>query len=171
MNKPFWNPLETAPKDGREFIVRYPKQGNVKQILRWNTIHNHWESKGEAMLGLEFQGVEWGMMPGDDDPASQSVSSASPNDVVTWTDEDGVTHYMHIVGVREHLKRFYDEWPGGWDEVEAEQRTQRAVGVSLRDTLAAQVLSAFVAQLPDQLEQAVANAYVIANEMAKVSRR
>lgn len=169
MNSTTWEPLESAPKDGREVIVRYPKQGNVKQIARWNTIHQQWESKGEAMLGLERLGVEWYMMPSDE-PAGDQPIEAAP-EVVMWTDDEGVKHYMHVRGVQEHLKRFFDEWPGGWSEVEAEQRIRRSTAISLRDILAAQVLSVFAAQLPDQLDQVVANAYVIAGEMVRSSSR
>lgn len=57
-----WQSFETAPKD-REIIVVYPQQGNVKLLVRWNDVHNYWESKGEAKLGIENQGCLWTDIP------------------------------------------------------------------------------------------------------------
>ena len=60
-----WRPLDSAPRDGTEFVVRYTLQGNVKRLIRWNTLHGFWESKGEAAVALEQQKVEWAPLPGD----------------------------------------------------------------------------------------------------------
>lgn len=40
--------------------------------------------------------------------------------VITWTDSEGVKHLCTFDGARETLARFYEEWPGGWSEVEAD---------------------------------------------------
>ena len=60
-----WQPIETAPKDGQEIIVRYAQQGNVKQLISWNTIHGFWQSKGEAQLHM--QATHWLPILGDED--------------------------------------------------------------------------------------------------------
>lgn len=53
-----WKGMDTAPKDGSEFLVRYPLQGNVKKLCNWDTIHHLWESKGES-FSPESQQCEW----------------------------------------------------------------------------------------------------------------
>lgn len=65
---PGWQPIETAPKDGQEILIRYPLQGNVKQLASYNTIHNHWQSKGGYVWAVE-QKCEWHPLP-DDLPAA-----------------------------------------------------------------------------------------------------
>lgn len=62
-----WQPFETAPKDGTEFLARYPLQGNVKQLVSWNTIHGYWQSKGEHLPGIESQKCEWLPIPAPED--------------------------------------------------------------------------------------------------------
>jgi hypothetical protein len=49
--------------NGTEFIVCYPLQGNVKQLVNWNTVHGHWESKGEPATGIMHQGCLWIPIP------------------------------------------------------------------------------------------------------------
>ncbi len=61
-----WQPLATAPKDGKEFIVRYPLQMNCKQLVYWNLIHGFWMSKGVAQMGLGNQQAEWHPLPEDE---------------------------------------------------------------------------------------------------------
>lgn len=61
-----WQPLATAPKDGKEFIVRYPLQMNCKQLVYWNLIHGFWMTKGEALMGLGNQQAEWHPLPADE---------------------------------------------------------------------------------------------------------
>lgn len=69
-----WQPLATAPKDGTEFIVRYPLQGNVKRLVNRDKIHHIWESKGQALLGLDYQQAEWHPLPPDAAATPPSMS-------------------------------------------------------------------------------------------------
>lgn len=48
-----WLSIKKAPKDGTEFLVVYGRQGNVKQLARWNSLYGHWESKGTWLPGFE----------------------------------------------------------------------------------------------------------------------
>lgn len=68
-----WQPLNTAPKDGTEFLVRYPLQGNVKKLVNWNTIHGYWQSKGVSDIGLAHQQVEWHPLPPNDASSSRKA--------------------------------------------------------------------------------------------------
>lgn len=75
-----WQPLKTAPKDGAEFLVRYPLQGNVKQLVRWNRLRGYWVSKGEPQLGIEHQQAEWHPLPPDESAvAPQSEQTKGGN--------------------------------------------------------------------------------------------
>lgn len=65
-----WRPIESAPKDGTEILVRYPLQGNVKKLVNWNTVHGYWQSKGLPELGLEAQSPDWHPLPPDALPPS-----------------------------------------------------------------------------------------------------
>ena len=65
---PGWQSMDSAPKDGREIMIRYPLQANVKKLASYNTIHNHWQSKGEYVWAVE-QKCEWHPLP-DDVPAA-----------------------------------------------------------------------------------------------------
>jgi hypothetical protein len=58
-----WQPIETAPRDGREFIAIWRQQGNAMQIVSYNTIHGHWQTKGEAWLGFLTNATEWMPLP------------------------------------------------------------------------------------------------------------
>lgn len=60
-----WQALDTAPKDGTEFLIRYPLQGNVKKLVNWNKVHGWWESKGMPVLGLDHQRADWHPLPPD----------------------------------------------------------------------------------------------------------
>jgi hypothetical protein len=60
-----WKSINTAPKDGTEFLVRYTLQNNVKRLIHWNTLRGHWADKGEAVIGLEMQKAEWTPLPSD----------------------------------------------------------------------------------------------------------
>ena len=57
--QPVWTTFESAPKDGTEFLVVYPHQGNVYQLISYNRIHGYWQSKGQPKLGIEHQGCLW----------------------------------------------------------------------------------------------------------------
>jgi hypothetical protein len=35
------------PQDGKEFLVVYPYQGNVMQLVRFDVLHNRWLTKGK----------------------------------------------------------------------------------------------------------------------------
>ena len=37
-----WQPIETAPKDGRMILVCMPRMMNLIVRSRWNRVHNHW---------------------------------------------------------------------------------------------------------------------------------
>jgi hypothetical protein len=52
-----WQPLNTAPQDHTEILIRYPLCGNVIKLVRYNIFKRYWESKGEPCLGLENQSV------------------------------------------------------------------------------------------------------------------
>lgn len=58
-----WKPIETAPKDGSEFIASYGRQGGVKKLVRWNPIHGFWESKGDFVGGFEANATHWLPIP------------------------------------------------------------------------------------------------------------
>jgi hypothetical protein len=58
-----WQPIETAPKDGTEFVAAYARQGFVKQLVSYNTIHGHWQSKGEWEPGFTQNATHWMPLP------------------------------------------------------------------------------------------------------------
>lgn len=49
---------------------------------------------------------------------------------IAWTDKDGVHHSMGIEGACALLEKFWDEWPGGWAEVEAEKQARAALSAT-----------------------------------------
>lgn len=58
-----WKSWDSAPKNGDEILVRYPRQGNVKILARYSAIHDYWSSKGEPVLGIDNQECEWCAVP------------------------------------------------------------------------------------------------------------
>lgn len=63
-----WKEISSAPKDGTEFLARWPQQGNVVQLISWNIIHGYWQSKGTQHPHL--QATLWAPIPaflGEDD--------------------------------------------------------------------------------------------------------
>lgn len=60
---PPWQLVETAPKDGTEFVAAYGHQGFVKELVRWDDLHKCWSSKGNPVLGFETNVTHWHPMP------------------------------------------------------------------------------------------------------------
>ncbi len=58
-----WQPIETAPKDGTEILVVYPRQGGVMQLVYWRHHYRSWMSKGETVSGLETNATHWMPLP------------------------------------------------------------------------------------------------------------
>ncbi len=59
-----WNRMtdRTPPRDGSEFLIRYPKQDNVMSLVSWDRVHASWKSKGETIYPEEQQ-CEWAEVP------------------------------------------------------------------------------------------------------------
>jgi hypothetical protein len=55
-----WQPIETAPKDGCEFVACNMNQGGVMQLVSWNGLHRFWQSKGEPVF---MQATHWMPLP------------------------------------------------------------------------------------------------------------
>jgi len=58
-----WQPIETAPKDGNEFLAIWGHQGNVVQVVKWNRLHKFWQSKGEPIAGFATNATRWHALP------------------------------------------------------------------------------------------------------------
>jgi hypothetical protein len=58
-----WQPWATAPRDGEEILIRYVDQGNVKRLVSFFVLRGYWKSKGEPLLGLDNQNLEWLRIP------------------------------------------------------------------------------------------------------------
>ena len=56
-----WMPMDSAPKDGIVFVIRFPLQGNVKKLCYWNTLHKLWEAHGYPIFP-ESQKCEWSLI-------------------------------------------------------------------------------------------------------------
>jgi hypothetical protein len=56
-----WKSFKTAPKDGLEILVCNTRQGNVKALLRWNRVHEYWQSKG--VVDVAPQWTHWMPIP------------------------------------------------------------------------------------------------------------
>jgi hypothetical protein len=70
-----WQPIETAPRNGTEFIAAYGRQGFVKQLVRFNTVWGHWESKGVVTRGFETNATHW--MPLPPPPATEPPAATA----------------------------------------------------------------------------------------------
>ena len=55
-----WLPVETAPKDGSEFVTCNMRQGGVKALVHWNRLHGYWKSKGDF---IHMQATHWAPLP------------------------------------------------------------------------------------------------------------
>lgn len=51
--KTIWRSIDTIPKDGKEVLICNTKQGNTKQLVRWDKIHKYWKSKENVILDLQ----------------------------------------------------------------------------------------------------------------------
>lgn len=58
-----WRPIETAPKDGREFLACYARQGCVVELVRWNRPHEVFMCKGEHIPGFMSNATHWMPLP------------------------------------------------------------------------------------------------------------
>ena len=58
-----WQTIETAPKDGSEFLAIWGRQGNVVQVVKWNHLHKFWQSKGEPVTGFATNATAWHPLP------------------------------------------------------------------------------------------------------------
>ena len=56
-----WELIESAPKDGTEFVACNMRQGGVKELIHWDIVHNRWKSKGDILLSL--QATHWLKLP------------------------------------------------------------------------------------------------------------
>ena len=71
---PSWQPIETAPQDGSEFVAAYGHQGFVKKLVNWNRIYARWESKGAVQLGFMENATHWMPLPDKHDKNSGGQS-------------------------------------------------------------------------------------------------
>lgn len=62
---------------------------------------------------------------------------------LTWIDETGVAHTVSALDARLHLRRFYDEWPGGFEEIEAALKARGQPAVSPAGAIELPVLKNF----------------------------
>jgi hypothetical protein len=58
-----WRPIETAPKDGTEFIAAFGHQGFVMMLFSYNTIHGYWQTKGIPNQGFLENATHWTPLP------------------------------------------------------------------------------------------------------------
>ena len=62
-----WQDIETAPKDGSEFVTCNMRQGGVKALVSWNRLHGYWQSKGDS---IHMQATYWMPLPPAPPPAT-----------------------------------------------------------------------------------------------------
>ena len=58
-----WHPVETAPKDGREFVASWGHQGGVQMLVNYSRVWKTWMSKGEPINGFEANATHWFLVP------------------------------------------------------------------------------------------------------------
>ena len=57
-----WRTMGSAPKDGKQFLIRYPNQGNLVALCYWVHVHLQWRSNAEVIFPY-YQGCEWLPIP------------------------------------------------------------------------------------------------------------
>jgi Protein of unknown function (DUF551) len=58
-----WQPIETAPKDGKSFLACYGHQGNVMRIVHWMGLYGVWMSQGDVLHGFSTNATHWMPLP------------------------------------------------------------------------------------------------------------
>ena len=58
-----WQTIESAPKDGTEFLACYAHQGNVMALIRYDRVHRCWLNKGDVVHGFEANATHWQRLP------------------------------------------------------------------------------------------------------------
>lgn len=58
-----WRPIESAPRDGKEFLAKYDRQGGVVILARFNTVFQCWETKGDPLKGFATNATRWCSVP------------------------------------------------------------------------------------------------------------
>lgn len=48
-----WKKISTIPKTGEEVLVCNTKQGSILTLIKWDTIHKRWLSKGKLITSLQ----------------------------------------------------------------------------------------------------------------------
>lgn len=66
-----WQPIDTAPKDGTEFIATWGHQGFVMMLVSYNKVHGYWQMKGSPIRGLLENATHW--MPLPDAPETEEL--------------------------------------------------------------------------------------------------
>ena len=74
-----WKSMDTAPKTGAVFLIRFPLQSFVKKLINWDKLHNCWVSYGEAVFP-EHQQCEWAKIPPDEPDQSGPIIVATDAD-------------------------------------------------------------------------------------------
>jgi hypothetical protein len=107
----YWKPWDAAPKDGREIIVRYPKQGNVKALVRYCTHHDIWMNKGTACIGIDAQECEWTDIPGDEPCDRRKLFEAAYMAALAGYIHGGCSPQGAIQGAIEVAVKTVRQWP------------------------------------------------------------
>ena len=58
-----WQPIESAPENGDEFLAADANQGFVKQLVYFNKINKCWLSKGQVVVNFKGQFTHWLAIP------------------------------------------------------------------------------------------------------------
>ena len=51
-----WQPIDTAPKDGKEFLTINMRCMGVMSLIRWDKVHHRWLNKGNVE---NLQATHW----------------------------------------------------------------------------------------------------------------